>query len=156
MSGTERCVEGQDLAAEIEAVYKRIATAWREGNAQAVATEFAEEGDLIDPFGRPARGRDNVAKLLTANFGALFQGSLIEFRPELTRLLATDVAVSDGTWRVTLARPTDGETPPPINGRVTTVFRRVGSTWMVESDRPMLPAPLPAGASPATVAGPNR
>jgi uncharacterized protein (TIGR02246 family) len=137
---------GGDEWGAIRGVYQRISEAWGRGDAGGVVANFMQDGSLIDPFGRVARGQGAVEALLAGNFGGMFRGSRIAFNPQTIRLLARDLALADGTWQVTLPPAPDGRAAPPIAGLLTTVFRKVDGTWKVEADRPMLPAPLPAGS----------
>jgi uncharacterized protein (TIGR02246 family) len=129
----------------IRGVYRCISEAWEKGDARRVVANFAEDGDMIDPFGRVARGRDAVAALLAGNFGGMFQGSRIVFDPQRIRFLTRELAVVDGTWQVTLPQAPGGQKPPPITGLVTTVFRKVNGRWQVQADRPMQRACLSPG-----------
>lgn len=133
---------------EILAIYHRIEEAWGQGNSKAAAANFAPDGDLTDPFGNVARGRDQVEALLRQTFTQGFPGSSMKITPELIRSLSADVAISDGTWHLTLGAPPGASPPPTPVGRLTTVFRKLDGKWQIESDRPMLPAPMP-GAPPS-------
>ena len=130
----------------IRGVYRCISQAWEKGDARGVVANFAQDGDIIDPFGRVARGRQAVEALLAGNFGGMFYGSRIVFAPQMIRFLTSELAVADGTWQVILPQSPGGQAPPPITGLLTTVFRKVDGTWKVEADRPMQKAPLPPGA----------
>lgn len=155
MSDVEQSRRDQALERDILAVYRQVEEAWAKGDAQGVARNFAAYGDLIDPFGHVARHRDEVAHLLEQTLTGPFKLSQIKFMPELTRRLTDDVAVSDGTWQVTLPPQGAGSPPPAIGGRLTTVFRKEEDEWQIESDRPMLPAPPLPGTSPPTTGRPD-
>jgi uncharacterized protein (TIGR02246 family) len=141
----------------IRGVYQRISEAWGRGDARGLVANFAPEGDLIDPFGRVARGRAAVEALLAGNFAGVFRGSQIIFDPQLIRFLTPEVAVADGTWQVTLPpQPPDGRAPPPIMGLLTSVFQKVNGAWKIEADRPMQKATFPTRPSPRTDPPPRR
>jgi uncharacterized protein (TIGR02246 family) len=144
---------GDEDREAIRGVYRRISEAWGRGDAAGVVANFTRDGSLIDPFGRVARERAAVEALLAGNFGGMFRGSRIAFNPQVIRLLARDLAQSDGTWQVTLPPAPGGRAALPIAGLLTTLFRKVDGTWKVEADRPMLPAPLPAEPLASTPSG---
>lgn len=145
MADPEEYADGEDLFEEIASVYRQISEAWRQGDAEGIVYHFADKGDIVDPFGRRASGRVAVADLLKRNFNGMFRGSRMEFRPEGVRPLSDDIAVSIGSWQVTLPSMAVGDGPRPISGPLTTVFRRIGGRWVVDVDRPSLAAPLPVG-----------
>ena len=155
---TVACAPGTEVYEQdaIRGVYRCISEAWEKGDARGVVANFAEDGNLIDPFGRVARGREAVAALLAGNFAGMFHGSRIVFDPQTFRILSPEVAVADGTWQVTLPQAPGGPAPPEIAGLITTVFRKADGTWKVEADRPMLKAPLPPNPPRPKDSPPNR
>jgi uncharacterized protein (TIGR02246 family) len=145
-------VDEQDA---IRTVYRCISQAWRNGDATELVTNFALDGDMIDAFGRVARGRKAVEALLAGNFSGMFHGSQIVFTPQRIRFLTRELAIADGTWQVTLPHSPGGQAPPPIQGLVTSVFRKIDGKWKVEADRPMMKAPLPPGPASPKVSPPE-
>lgn len=48
------------VADEFQAVLDRYVRAYREGDADGCAAVFAEDAEMISPYGPPARGRDAI------------------------------------------------------------------------------------------------
>src|SRR4051794_22445394 len=81
MADPEEYADDGELFEEIASVYRQISEAWRLEDAKRIADHFADNGDIVDPFGRRASGRVAVAELLERNFSGMFRGSRMEFRP---------------------------------------------------------------------------
>lgn len=130
---------------EEQAIQSRIdsfVSAWNAHDIRVMAGVFAEDGDLINPFGRAAKTRPEIEKLIREEHTGPLKNSRMSLTTEGIRLLDTDVAVSDHAFEVA------GMTDPAGNratvaGHLTIVHRRRGDAWEVVASRPMIPAARP-------------
>jgi ketosteroid isomerase-like protein len=62
------------------------------------------------------------------------------------RLITPDVAITDADAVITDAYGPDGKKGPPINVRVTNVWRKTGDSWLIAACRPTLKTTPPPAA----------
>jgi uncharacterized protein (TIGR02246 family) len=132
------------------AIEKRTAefvAAWNRHDPKAMASVWAPDGDLLNPFGVWAKGRDGVAKLLTEEHSTVMKATTFTTSAIAVRTLAPDVALADWDFTVAGIAAPDGSTVPTQKMHAAVVWEKKGGIWLVLANRPMLPAPLP-GAAP--------
>jgi uncharacterized protein (TIGR02246 family) len=142
--------KGRSTAAKIssreeEAIRKQIdefVAAWNRHNPQAMSMVFAEDADLINPFGRIAKSRTEIEKLFKEEHAGTLKNSHMALKFKGLRFLAQDAAVSDHTFEVTEAQDR-ADKGMSIRGHLSLAFKKHGDTWLVEVCRPMIPAPSP-------------
>lgn len=122
---------------------QEFAAAWNRHDTHAMSVIFAEDGDLINPFGQQAQSRAEIEKLVTGEHAGPLKTSQLSMKQERVRLLAPDVAVVDSSYAITGAKSPSGK-EVSIQGHLTQVFRKQGETWSVVAARPMVPAPRPS------------
>jgi uncharacterized protein (TIGR02246 family) len=137
---------GSALAQDEAAIRKASAdfvAAWNRHDAKAMAALFAEDGDIINPSGRAARGRAEVEKLFTEEHAAVMKGSTYVLTKGDVRLLGPTTAVSDWESEITGMSGPQGEALPPFKHHVTIVYVKKGALWMAAVGRPyaFLPSP---------------
>lgn len=118
----------EDRAA-LRALNEAFVRAFNEGDAGAIAGQYAEDARVVDEDGVVVEGRDAIRE----RFAAVFEeapGARIEVEVEGVRFLAGDVAEEEGRTR--LMRP-DGE-PAEVGRYVLHAVRRDGR-WLVASVR---------------------
>jgi uncharacterized protein (TIGR02246 family) len=130
-----------------QAVEKRtgeFAAAWNRHDSTAMAAFWLPDGDLFNPFGRWAKGRDEVAKLFAQEQSTVMKATTFTVDAVSVRTPRPDVAVSD--WDFTIAGMTgpDGSMIPVQKFHAAMVWVKKGGTWSIMAGRPMIPAPLPA------------
>jgi uncharacterized protein (TIGR02246 family) len=122
-----------------EAVRARIdgfATAWNNHSASEMASFWSEDGDLINPSGRVAKGRAMVQALFTDEQAAGMKDSHFQVRVSGVRVIA-DGAVAVTDWDITLTnKAPDGATTATREFHAASVLQKVKGTWMFESVRP--------------------
>jgi uncharacterized protein (TIGR02246 family) len=129
-----------------QAIEKRTAefvAAWNRHDPKAMASVWAPEGDLLNPFGRWARGHEELVKLFTDEQSAPMKASTFTTTAIHVRTLAPNVALAD--WDFTIAGITapTGTSMPPQPFHAAFVWVKKGSSWSVLAGRPMIPAALP-------------
>ena len=123
----------------IRKMVTQFVEAWNRNDAKALAGQFTSDGDLINPAGRIARGRNEVEKLLTEEHTGRFKGTHINMTLKHLRFLKPDIAIGDEEFEVTgLQGP-----QATLKGLVTFVVRKDGDHWLITSGRPMVPVPMP-------------
>lgn len=112
-----------------------FAAAWNQHDPKALAAVWAEDGDLINPAGRHAKGRQEVEQLFSDEQEGIFKGTSFQITVESVRMLPGDIALVDANWKITAA-PGAGQQPPMPDGHVFMVMHRESGKWMVVSGRP--------------------
>jgi len=133
-----------------QAIEKRTAefvAAWNRHDPKAMAAFWASDGDLMNPFGRWAKGREEITKLLTGEHSGVMKATTFTTSAITVRTLAPNVALADWDFTVAGIAAPDGSAVPTQKMHAAAVWEKKGGTWLVLANRPMLPAPLP-GAAP--------
>ena len=102
------------------------------------------------PATKLASGRAAIEAELTSMFTGKgpFRDSTLVVNDETVYFPSADVALTDADATVTGAYAPDGSKSPPMQFRVTNVWKKVGASWMVFACRPTL-KPSPPAAPPA-------
>jgi uncharacterized protein (TIGR02246 family) len=122
-----------------------FAAAWNKHDSKAMAAFWAEDGDLINPFGRAAKGRAEVEKLFHDEQAGPMAGTTYATTLSSVRFLTPDVALSDWEIVVTGMRGPDGSAGAPFKPHVFIVLARKGGQWLTAAARPYQFLPAPAG-----------
>jgi uncharacterized protein (TIGR02246 family) len=128
----------------IRKIQRDFAKAWNQGDPNAMAANWAGDGDMINPFGREVRGQAGVEKLFAEERHTFAQGSYIAVDVKSIRFFNPDVAMVDCAFEVTGAHAPDGRELPPLKGLYANVLTRKQGKWQVAACRVMVPAPAPA------------
>jgi uncharacterized protein (TIGR02246 family) len=127
-------------------------TAWNQHDARAMASVFAEDGDMLGPDGVRHSGRSAVEKALAKDHGesGAMRASTTRVLDEPVRFATDTIAVSDAEVVVSGVVGPDG-TKSDLPLRVTNVWKKTDGRWLVFACRPHLkgPPPAPAGAGMA-------
>lgn len=136
----------QENEPEIRAWVDRFVAAWNRNDAKALAAMWAQEGDLINPFGRRASGREQIERLLRSEHSALMQATTYTISTNAVRFVKTDVAVLDWDCEVSGLKTAGGKNRPPFKHHMTWVLVNRGGQWLALVARPAAPAASPAEA----------
>lgn len=128
--------------------------AWAKGDAAAIAALYTIEGIYVDVQNKLMTGRSEIEARFRHWFGGPFKGSTIAIRGGQTRQLASDVAISEGTWQVSggasdlSGLPQRAEYPvgTPTAGRYVNTLVRQQGRWMIAGTA-SVPEPRPAAAT---------
>jgi len=133
-----------DASADEAAIHKRHdewVAAWNKHDPQLMASFWVEDGDLITPTGRVAKGRAAVQKVFQDEqtgqgpwVGTTYVGKIDDIR-----LIGRDVAAVDVTAEVIGAKDAAGKVTPPMKHHVTWVAVKRHGTWMAFATRPCVP-----------------
>lgn len=130
-------------ASEIAARTQEFLAAWNRHDAKGMAAVWAPDGDLVNPFGRVAKGRAEVEALFVDEQSKMMKGTTMEMSGEATRMVAPTVAVDDWDVAVVGMKGPDGNPAPPLKHHVTVVLVKKDGTWWVAAARPVLYPPPP-------------
>ena len=109
--------------------------AWNKHDAKAMAGFFVADGDVINPFGRHAKGTAEIEKLFTGEQSGPMAGTTYSGTIENIRYIG-DVAIVDVAGEITGMKTAEGAAAPPFKHHVTWIARKVDGKWMpVPNDR---------------------
>lgn len=142
---------GLDSASEkeVRAAGDAFVAAWNKHDAKAMAALWAPDGDLINPFGRVAKGRAEVEKLFSDEHTTVMKGSTYSLSNFTARFPSPAVAVVDWDGEITGVQAPDGSPIPAFKHHVVDVYTKKGGKWWLMTARAMAFLP-PPGAPPAT------
>jgi uncharacterized protein (TIGR02246 family) len=133
--------------AAVHARGQEFLAAWAKNDSQALAAIWAEDGDLINPFGRVAKGRTEVEKLFHDEQTTMMKGTTFTVLSETIREIAPDTAIADWESEITGMQSPHGALPP-LKNHVTIVFVKKGGQWWVAAARPEAYLPPPGAPKP--------
>jgi len=131
---------------QVPAVHARameFKAAWDRNDAKALAAFWTADGDLINPFGRVAKGRTEIEKLFQDEQTTIMKGTTFVFVADSAREIAPDVAVADWDVEITGMKGPDGAAMPPFKNHVTVVWVKHGGQWWAAAARPVSYLPPP-------------
>ncbi len=133
----------------IKAQVMAFAAAWDKHDPKAMAAFWAEDGDLVNPFGEMAKSRTEVEQLFGEQHAGMMKGTTYAVTMRGIRMVAPGVAVA--TWDGVIKGMTaaDGSPLPLFDHLVTVVVVKKGGTWQTAAARAMVPAQVPPPAAPA-------
>jgi uncharacterized protein (TIGR02246 family) len=119
--------------------------AWNSHDAKAMAGFFVADGELINPFGRHAKGTAEIEKLFDDEQKGVMAGTTYSGTIEGIRYIG-DVAIVDVAGEVAGMKNPEGAAMPVFKHHVTWIARKVDGKWMAEGARAfvLIPAPKPA------------
>ncbi len=143
---------------EESAVRDRVAdfvTTWQKHDPKALAAFWAEDGDLINPWGRLAEGRAAVENLFKDEHDKA-SGPLRECTLGVgagkVRFPSPDVAIFDADGTMTGVYDAKGAKLPVQSFHATFVWKQADGQWLVYAARPYMKpvANAPSGAEPVS------
>jgi uncharacterized protein (TIGR02246 family) len=108
---------------------KAFVDAFEKGDAKAVATFWATDGDYVDLNGRHLHGRTSIEDAFK-NFFTENKGLKLRIDVNSVRFVTPDTAIEDG---ITSLIPPDGA--PPNQARYTNVHVKKEGQWVLQSVR---------------------
>jgi uncharacterized protein (TIGR02246 family) len=125
--------------------------AWNKHDPKAIAAFWAADGDLIDPWGKTAVGREAVEKFFAGEHtgNGVLAHTTYEIKTDSVRLISPDVALQDWGVVITGLRPEGAPAPlGPQFHRVVIIRKKEGGQWPVVAARPGLPEPVKEPGAP--------
>ena len=122
-------------------VRQRIAdfsAAWSRHDGNAMGQFFADEGSLIDPWGREARGMQEVQQFFTELHSTGGKHSRNQLTVSHIDWLKSDVCVVDCEGELTGMTDPKGNELPPTMHHLTLTMTKQGGTWLIAAARPVI------------------
>lgn len=139
--------QAKSNANERQAIRKQqrgFVAAWNKDKVGAMAGFWAEDGDLINPFGRVASGRAEVEKVFAEEHSTFAKGSQFKLDVNSIRFIKPDVAVVDCAWEASGMSAANGSDLPPLKGLYAAVMVKRRGKWEITACRAMVPESAPA------------
>ncbi len=134
----------KDLRAPADA----FAAAWNRDDAKGMAAQWAEDGDIVNPFGHAAKGRSEIEAFFQKERGTMTKGTTFKVTAFAARMLRPDLALED--FDVQITGGTMAPDPAkPLEHHVFAVARHQGGHWVWEALRAYRTAPPPPPVAPA-------
>lgn len=134
--------------AQVRSRSEEFAAAWNRHDVKAMAAVWASDGDLINPFGRVAKGRAEVDKLLADEHSTVMKDSTFTITNMTVRLIKPDVAIADWDVEIAVMRAADGSAMPTQKMHVNVVMVKKAGQWSTVSARPVAYPPPPGSPHP--------
>ena len=136
----------QDEEAAIHRRHDEWVAAWNKHDPKLMASFWAADGDLIDPFGKQAKGPLAIEKLFEGEHtgAGVMTGTTYAGTITAVRLLGKNVAIVDVEAAVNGLKSPDGTAAPPFKHHVTWITEKRGGKWMAVAARPCVSVPVPA------------
>ncbi len=131
------------VEAEIQDLVSSFAAAWNRHDAKALAAHFTEDGDLINPTGREANGRQEIEALFADEHSRNFAASRMNQSVKRIRVLSPDIVVATSRCEMGGVRRPGTDELCGMNAIATFVLRNTGGNWKIVSARPMVPVAGP-------------
>lgn len=133
-------------AAETEDAVKKCVNdftdAWNQHDAKKMAAHWAEDGDVINPFGRVAKGRAEVEQLFSDEQQGVMKDTTHQMTVTSVRKLGDDAAVVDCDSVITGMTGRDGNAMPPFKLHVLLVVTMKDGQSQIIAARPyVIPHP---------------
>jgi uncharacterized protein (TIGR02246 family) len=123
----------------VERIIGEFLAAWNAHDPIKMASLWADDGDLIHPTGRVARGRDEVCALFTDEQRGPMKDTTHEMTLESVRWVADDIVIVDAECAIKGMRDAGGKELPLFNPHVVLVLHRLeGDRWNIVAARPYL------------------
>lgn len=119
----------------IKRLVRDFSKSWGRHDATQMANSWAGDGDLIDPSGSEARGKNEIESLLARQHGGELKGSKISFEVESLRFLSENHAFVDAK-AVISGLKIGNKKHPNVSHHVAFVAQKIGSGWKFLSVRP--------------------
>ena len=136
----------EEESAAIRQRHDEWAASWNKYDPKLMASFWTADGDLINPFGRHARGTAEIEKLFTDEHTGPMAGTTYAGTIENIRYLGKTHAIIDVAGEITGMKGPDGAAAPPFKHHVTWIAEKKAGKWMALGARAFvaLPAPTPA------------
>lgn len=132
--------------AAIQRRHDEWAATWNRHDAKLMAAFFVPDGDLINPFGRHARGAAEIEKLFAEEHAGVMAGTTYSGTIENIRYLGENGAIVDVAGEIRGMKGPDGAAAPPFKHHVTWIAEKVSGKWVAHGARAFIfvPPPTPA------------
>jgi uncharacterized protein (TIGR02246 family) len=128
----------------VERTIGAFLTAWNRHDPAGMSAIWADDGDLINPVGKLARGREEVRTLFSEEQSAAMRETTCEMTLESVRWAADNIVVVDAECSIKGMLDSSGRELPIFKPHVLLVLHKIDSDdWQVLAARPYVYATLP-------------
>lgn len=139
IAGLAACAGGNHAAtqshegdvASIQAVVRRLETAWTTGNGEAWGREFADDADFTVWFGMRVKGREAIALSHQRIFDTIYKNTRVEMHIAGIHFITADVALVDIDAWVTNKGEERGAQDAEVHPLI--VMARSDTGWAIEA-----------------------
>jgi uncharacterized protein (TIGR02246 family) len=117
--------------------------AWNHHDAKAMAATWAEDGNLINPFGRTASGRAEIEKLLSEEHATAMKGTTYNVIATTIQFVSPTVAVTDWSSEINGMHDQTGAALPVFKHHVVAVMVKKDGHWSSAAVRAFADLPPP-------------
>ena len=117
--------------------------AWNKHDPKLLAAFFVPDGDLVNPFGRRARGTAEIEKLFTEEQRGIMAGTTYAGTIESIRYFGDHYAIIDVAGEVKGIKGPDGSSGQPFKHHVTWIAEKRAGTWLAIGARAFALVPAP-------------
>ena len=121
--------------AAIRKCHDEFVAAWNKHDTKLMAAFFAADGDLINPFGRHAKGTEAIEKLFAEEHAGPMAKSKYAGTIESIRYIGKDVAIVDVAGEITGMKGADNADAPPFKHHVTWIATKNSGKWLAVGAR---------------------
>lgn len=129
--------------AAIEKLNQDFAAGWNAHDPKKMAAVWAENGDMINPFGRKGTGPAGVQKIFEDEHASVMKASTLKIESSSVRELGATAAFAD--WEILLTGMVDpeGKVIPDAHYHCAVVYTKSGGHWSIAAARAyaLLPPP---------------
>jgi len=122
------------------------AAAWNKHVPKLMAAFFVADGDLINPFGRHARGTAAIEKLFKEEQTGPMAGTTYAGTIENIRHFGETGAIIDVAGEISGVKGPNGTAAPPFKHHVTWIAEKKAGKWMAVAARAFVTVPGPTPA----------
>jgi uncharacterized protein (TIGR02246 family) len=133
--------------AQIRERADEFAATWNKHDPTNLAYFWSVDGDLINPFGRKAKGLTEIQRLFQDEHSKGMKDSTYTFTSMSVRFLAPELALVDGDAEISGVASPDG-TVATLKPHVTSVWRKSGGKWWIAAARAFIYVPPPPPPAP--------
>lgn len=126
----------------IRAKYGEFQKAWNRHDPKTMAAMWAPDGDHMEPDGTRAAGREEVRALFEKEHTGPFKETKIDLSINSVWFITADVALVDGSYRLTGVRGAGGKALPDREGHLSSILLQENGDWWIAASRAMIPVPL--------------
>ena len=127
-----------DPKIEIQQTLDNFANVWNTHDAKKMSEFWAPDGDLINPWGKWADGREGVLKLFEGEQKGAFKNSTQKFVVEKVRLIGPITAFVDANSFMKLI---EGKREKDMSHHLSLLMAKKEGKWWVLAARPYMYAP---------------
>lgn len=124
---------------DIKIAMDKFVADWNKHDAEGMASLWAEKGDVTNPLGRKAEGRDQVKKLLTEEHTGVMKATQAKITgTPMIKMLGDDYAWVEHEFEVSGMKSPEGKMMPPMKHQVVMLLEKNDDKWEAQMARPYM------------------